>query len=355
MIRILYVFLALVMLGVIVTVHEFGHYLVGRLCGIGILEFNVGFGPKLISWKKNGIQYALRAIPLGGSCMFEGEDERSDNPRAMNNQPVWKRFVTVLAGPFMNFVLAFVVCVVMLDAYYYAEALPVINQVVADMPAAEAGLQAGDHILSVNGTPIDDGQAGVQTVSELIRATQAGDSVELKVSRGGEEVDLSLVPAAVTDEATGETRQQIGIVFDARTYTFGEALKEAGGYMVEITGTMLDSLRRLFFHGEGLEDTAGTVGIIAVVSNHIQEGMSTALWLMFIISLNLGIVNLLPFPALDGGRLLFLIVEAIRRKPIPPEKEGMVHAVGLMLLFGLFIVLTYHDIARLISGGFNGL
>ena len=230
-----------------------------------------------------------------------------------------------------------------------------IHEVVAQMLAAEAGLQAGDRILRVNGQEVDYTSAGVQAVTDLIRGTGAGDSMELVVLRGGEEVELSLTPTTVTDESTGEARQQIGIVFDARTFTFIEALKGAGSYMVQITGTMLDSLRRLFFHGEGLEDTAGTVGIIAVVSNHIQEGMSTALWLVFIISLNLGIVNLLPFPALDGGRLLFLIVEAIRRKPIPPEKEGMVHAVGLMLLFGLFIVLTYHDIARLISGGFNGL
>ena len=116
---------------------------------------------------------------------------------------------------------------------------------------------------------------------------------------------------------------------------------------------MQDSLRRLIFKGEGLEDTAGTVGIIAVVSQRAREGMYMVLWLMFIISLNLGIMNLLPIPALDGGRLLFLIVEAIRRKPIPPEKEGMVHAAGMVLLLGLFVVLTFHDIVKLIGGGFK--
>ena len=353
MLQILYIFLALVMLGVIVTVHEFGHYLVGRLCGIGILEFNVGFGPKLISWKKNGIQYALRAIPLGGSCMFLGEDEKNDNPRAMNNQPVWKRFLTVLAGPAMNFLLAFVVCAIMLTGYYYVETLPVIDQVVEGMPAQAAGLMAGDRILSVNGEAVGDGEAGVQAISAAIRASEPGEAIEMTVSREGAEVTLTMIPEVVADEESGESRPQIGIIFGARDYTFPEALRDSGKYMVSVTRTMLDSLRRLFFHGEGLEDTAGTVGIIAVVSNRIGEGMSTALWLMFIISLNLGIVNLLPFPALDGGRLLFLVVEAIRRKPIPPEKEGMVHAVGLVLLFGLFIVLTYRDIARLLTGGFN--
>ena len=350
--NILYVLLALIMLGVIVTVHEFGHYIVGRLCGIGILEFNVGFGPKLISWKKNGIQYALRAIPLGGSCMFLGEDEDNDNPRAMNNQPVWKRFLTVLAGPFMNFVLAFLVCAIMLNAYFIAETYPVIDQVIDGMPAAEAGLLPGDRIVGVNGEAIGEGGEGVQAISTAIQSGAQGEPVEIAVERGGDRVTLTMTPQLVTDEESGTSRLQIGIVFSGRTFTFFESIAESGRYMVETTGTMLDSLRRLFFHGEGLEDTAGTVGIIAVVSQRAREGMYMVLWLMFIISLNLGIVNLLPLPALDGGRLVFLIVEAIRRKPIPPEKEGLVHGIGLMLLFGLFIVLTYRDIVRLITGGF---
>ena len=350
--NILYVLLALVMLGVIVTVHEFGHYLVGRLCGIGILEFNVGFGPKLFSWTRNGIQYALRVIPLGGSCMFLGEDEDNDNPRAMNNQPVWKRFITVLAGPFMNFVLAFVVCAIMLNAFFIAETFPVIDQVMDDMPAAEAGLLAGDRIVEVNGEAIGEGSEGVQAISQAIQSGEPGVPVEIAVERGGERVALTMTPQLVTDEETGASRLQIGIVFGGRTFTFLESIGEAGRYMVETTGMMLDSLRKLFFHGEGLDDTAGTVGIIAVVSQRAREGMYMVLWLMFIISLNLGIVNLLPLPALDGGRLIFLIVEAIRRKPIPPEKEGLVHGIGLMLLFGLFIVLTYRDIVRLITGGF---
>ena len=162
-----------------------------------------------------------------------------------------------------------------------------------------------------------------------------------------------MTAAPVTDESGQVTRYQIGIVFSSRTYSFFESIKEAGSYMVETTRMMLESLKNLLFKGEGLEDTAGTVGIIAVVAQQAREGMYMVLWLIFIISLNLGIMNLLPIPALDGGRLLFLIVEAIRRKPIPPEKEGMVHAAGMVLLLGLFVVLTYHDIVRLVTGGFK--
>ena len=344
--NLLYILLAIVMLGIIVTVHEFGHYLVGRLCGIGILEFSVGFGPRLLGWERNGIKYSLRGIPLGGYCAFLGEDENNDDPRAMNNQPVWKRFLTVLAGPFMNFVLAFVVCAIMLNGYFIAETYPIVDQVAADLPAEAAGLLVGDRILEVDGVPLTNDSAGVQTMI-LSRP------IDIVVDRDGEELTFSLTASPVTDEEGNITRYQIGIVFASRTFYFFESFKEAGSYMVETTGLMLESLKNLIFKGEGLEDTAGTVGIIAVVAQQAREGVYMVLWLMFIISLNLGIMNLLPIPALDGGRLLFLIVEAIRGKPIPPEKEGAVHAIGMILILCLFVVLTYHDIVKLISGGFN--
>ena len=351
--NILYVLLAIVILGLIVTVHEFGHYFVGRLCGIGIVEFSVGFGPRLLGWERKGIQYSLRAIPLGGYCAFVGEDEVNDDPRAMNNQPVWKRFITVLAGPFMNFVLAFVVCAIMLNAYFIAETYPIVDSVMPGQPAAEAGLLPGDRILEVNGEALTNDTAGVNQMIKVIQSGDLTQPVELVVDRGGEKLTYSMTPAPVTDETGKTTRYQIGIVFSSRTYNFFESIREAGSYMVETTGMMLESLKNLIFKGEGLEDTAGTVGIIAVVAQQAREGMYMVLWLIFIISLNLGIMNLLPIPALDGGRLLFLIVEAIRGKPIPPEKEGTVHAIGMVLLLGLFVVLTFHDIVKLIGGGFK--
>ena len=351
--NILYVLLAIVMLGIIVTIHEFGHYCVGRLCGIGIVEFSVGFGPRLLGWERKGIKYSLRAIPLGGYCAFVGEDEHNDDPHAMNNQPVWKRFITVLAGPFMNFVLAFIVCAVMLGSYFIAETFPIVDHVMADMPAEAAGLQAGDKIVEVNGVALTSDTAGVRLMLSTMQAGDLTQPIDLVIERDGARMDYAITAVPVQSEDGSDARYQIGIVFASRTYNFLESIREAGSYMVETTGMMLDSLKNLIFKGEGLENTAGTVGIIAVVAQQAREGMYMVLWLMYIISLNLGIMNLLPIPALDGGRLLFLIVEAIRRKPIPPEKEGMVHAAGMVLLLGLFVVLTYHDIVRLISGGFN--
>ena len=349
--NILYILLAIVLLGIIVTVHEFGHYCVGRLCGIGIVEFSVGFGPRLLGWERKGIKYSLRAIPLGGYCAFVGEDERNDDPRAMNNQPVWKRFITVLAGPFMNFVLAFVVCAVMLNGYFIAETYPVVDQVMEGMPAEAAGLQKGDKILEVNGVELTNDSAGVSLMVSTMQSGDLTQPIQLAIERDGERMDFAI--NAVPVEEGESTRYQIGIVFSSRTFTFFESIGKAGSYMVETTGMMLDSLKNLIFKGEGLNDTAGTVGIIAVVAQQAREGMYMVLWLIFIISLNLGIMNLLPIPALDGGRLLFLIVEMIRRKPIPPEKEGMVHGIGMILLLGLFVVLTYHDIVKLVTGGFK--
>ena len=349
--NILYVLLAILMLGIIVTMHEFGHYCVGRLCGIGIVEFSVGFGPRLLGWERKGIRYSLRAIPLGGYCQFVGEDERNDDPRAFGNQPVWKRFATVLAGPFMNFVLAFVVCTAMLDFYFIAETFPIVHEVMADMPAEAAGLEAGDRILEVNGVALTNDTDGVRKMISTLQSGDLDKPFDLVVERDGKRLNFAMT--AVPAETEDGTRYKIGIVYASRTYNFFEAVREAGSYMVETTGMMLDSLKNLVFKGEGLENTAGTVGIIAVVAQQAREGVYMVLWLMYIISLNLGIINLLPLPALDGGRLLFLAVEAVRRKPIPPEKEGMVHAVGMVLLLGLFVVLTYRDIARLLSGGFK--
>jgi regulator of sigma E protease len=271
----------------------------------------------------------------------------------MNNQPVWKRFITVLAGPFMNFVLAFVVCAIMLHFYFIAQTYPIVDQVMPDQPAAQAGLLPGDRILEVNGEALTNDTAGVNRMIQVIQSGDMSKPIELVVDRNGKQHRYAMTAAPVTDESGQITRYQIGIVFSSRTYNVIESIREAGSYMVETTGMMLESLKNLIFKGEGLEDTAGTVGIIAVVAQQAREGMYMVLWLIFIISLNLGIMNLLPIPALDGGRLLFLIVEAIRRKPIPPEKEGMVHAAGMVLLLGLFVVLTFHDIVKLVSGGFN--
>ena len=349
--QILYILIAILILGFIVTAHEFGHYLVGRLCGIGIVEFSIGFGPKLFGFKRKEIQYSLRLIPLGGFCAFVGEDENNSAPNAMNNQPVWKRFLTVAAGPAMNFVLAFLFCAILLSSFIVAEYLPHIDYIYENTPAAECGLQLGDVLVDVNGTDISFDGAGMETARNIIINSEPGAAIELTVKREGGIHVIAIQPEEIIDESSGKTSYQIGIAFGGRTYRFGEALGRSLGYMVEFTREMLKSLKDLVFHGTGADDMMGPVGIISFVSDQVaSDTIYAVINLIFVLSLNIGIMNLLPLPALDGGRLVFLIIEAIRRKPIPPEKEGMVHAAGMGLLLMLIVFITYKDIIRLFAG-----
>ena len=349
--RILYILIAIIMLGFIVTVHEFGHYLVGRLCGIGIIEFSVGFGPKLLGFKRKGIAYSLRAIPLGGYCSFVGEDESNPAPNAMNNQPVWKRILTVAAGPAMNFVLAFLFCTILLSSFIIAEYQPRIAHIYENTPAASCGIELGDIVTEINGSPISYDGAGVEAARAAISGADLSQPLSLTVRRGGETLTLPVQPERIVDPETGAASYQLGIAFGGRTHRFGEALGRACGYMVEFTGEMLKALKDLLFHGTGVNDMMGPVGIISFVSDQVSsDKLYAVVNLIFFLSLNIGIMNLLPIPGLDGGRLIFLIVEAIRRKPVPPNREGAVHAAGLMLLLLLFVFITYKDILRLFTG-----
>ena len=350
--QILYILLAIFMLGFIVTVHEFGHYIVGRLCGIGIVEFSIGMGPKLFGFRKKDIQYSLRLIPLGGYCAFVGEDGEDPAPDAMNNQPAWKRFLTVLAGPAMNFIVAFLFCAILLCSFIIADYQPRVTQIYADTPAAECGIETGDIVVEINGVPVSYDGEGVNTVHEVIASADMSTPLDLVVQRDDAQITIPILPEPVVDEATGQTRYMMGIAFGGRYYTLPEALRSSAGYMVEFTGIMLQSLKDLVFHGTGADEMMGPVGIISFVSDQVaNDTLYTIVNLIFVLSLNIGIMNLLPLPALDGGRLIFLIIEFIRRKPIPPEKEGMVHAAGMTLLLGLILFITYKDIIRLFTGG----
>ena len=251
----------------------------------------------------------------------------------------------------MNFVFAFLICVVSMMLYEGVRSLPQIQEVAAGSPAAEAGIAPGDTIVAVNGREITDGNS--LTLSLSIATADDGEAVDITVLRDGGRQTLSMVPRAVEQE-DGTTIKQIGIVYVTQVverYSLGTALQAAPRRLVEIVEAMVDALKGLVFHGEGATEVAGPVGIVGMISEGTRTGgFYMVLYLMYIFSLNLGLMNLLPLPALDGGRLVFLIVEAIRRKPVPPEKEGMVHGIGMLLLLGLIVVITWQDIARLIAG-----
>lgn len=352
---ILYVLLALVLLGVLITVHEFGHFLASRLCGIPVKEFSIGFGPKLLQWKsrKHETVFSIRPIPLGGYCMFFGDTDddpdgkMKDDPRNYNNAPVWKRMISVFAGPAMNFVLAFVVAVVMMAAYGVTATTPYIYAVDEGKPAAQAGLMPGDVFVAVRGIDMTD--ATVMDVSSAIGDISQGAAVELTMRRGEEEMEFAIVPEFNEDEG----RYMIGITLQQgyEDLPNGQVIPAAWNICAEASTVILKSLGKLVTTGEGLDQTAGPVGVIQLVAEETaQGGLDTYLYLMVIISINLGLMNLLPIPGLDGSRLVFMVIEAIRRKPVSQRIEAVVHLCGYVLLIGLMLFFTFKDVLRIFQG-----
>lgn len=349
MANILYFLAALLVFGIIVVAHEFGHYISARMLGIGVVEFSVGFGPKLFGWRRKDIDYSLRAIPLGGYCQFVGEDAENPAPNAMNNQPVWKRFITVFSGPLMNFVLAYVAVAIYMMAFGFYFSAPAVGDFTPDMPAQQAGLQIGDVITAVNGEAIEYTSAGTEKMRQIISQADPERDLVFSVDRGGQRLEIAVRPQKAADG-----NYQIGIIMGVDTYKYPplEAVRQAGPVTWSYVTMMVDALKNMFTTGEGMSDTMGPVGVITFMTQEIQHGFDMVLNLILIISLNLGIINLLPLPALDGGRLVFLIIEGIRRKPVKPEHEGWVHAAGFVLLLGLIVVITFRDVARLVTGEF---
>ena len=330
---------ALVILSIFVVIHELGHYGAGRLLGFKIVEFAVGMGPRLLSREKNGTIYSLRAFPIGGMCQFYGEDKPIVDAKSFASHKVWKRMLVILAGPVMNILAAIFFAVILLTAY--GEFVP---QIVAlsdeNAPAAQAGLLPGDIIRGVDGKSVDFyGQ-----VTDYIKAANSEKTV-ITVVRGGDKIDIT-VYNIFNAEAN---RNMLGVQLDyiRSSFTFFEAVVGSVKYVWYIVQQMLSFLVGIFSHGVKSGEVAGPVGTISIIGQAVRLGLEPVLTLVVLISVNLGIVNLLPIPALDGGRLVFLTIEGIRRKPIPPDKEGIVHFIGFVLLIGLIILLTVIDISNL--------
>ncbi len=354
----MYILLALLLLAILVTIHEFGHFLAARLMKIEVREFAVGFGPKLLGRKsrKYGTDFSVRAVPLGGFCAFYGEDDTKgtsrDDPRAFAKQSVWKRLFVILMGPMMNFLLAFVVAAV----FYWANGVtvatgvdPYIAGVMAAGPAYSAGMEEGDVVTEVNGANMLDGT--METLLDTIGGWKEGDPpLRMTIRRGEETLRTEMTP--VWDEQ--EKKMRIGVTIggvyrtEQRRVSFGEGIAESWKLCVNASGAILGALKDLVTTGKGLDQTSGPVGIVSLVSSEVKEGgFSAFIQLLVLISINLGLMNLLPIPGLDGSRLVFGLVEVIRRKPVPPEKEAVVHLVGMVFLFAVMIFFTFKDIMRL--------
>ena len=348
---ILYIFYALLLIGLLITVHEFGHFIAARLTGIAVKEFAIGFGPKLFQWKskKHGTLFMLRAIPAGGYCMFYGDTDddpqglTQEDPRSYSNTAVWKRMLSVFCGPLMNFIAAFLVAILVQGFYGVMPTQPFIQAVEANSPAALGGIQEGDVFLRVNGQDMQDA-----TPADIVQAFDAladSPSVSLTMLRNGEEVPLSVSP--VFNEAAN--RKLMGIIISGLTKLSPDLILPSAWNTCVYDGTaILDSLGKLVTTGEGFDQTAGPVGMIQFVAEETRKGgLETFLSLLALLSINLGLLNLFPIPGLDGSRLVFMLIEGIRKKPISQRIEAYVHITGFALLIGLMLFFTFNDFSRI--------
>ena len=318
----------------IIFVHEFGHFAAAKACGIRVNEFALGMGPRLIHYSGKETEFSLRLLPIGGYNKIEGEDEDSDDPRAFNNASVWKRILVVIAGATMNFLTCIVILIIVYGTIGYASTT--IGEVIDGMPAAEAGLEAGDTILTIDGKEI-----GVWT--DVQQYTQSeNDAVTVVVDRNGETLTLT-VPLATEDG-----RKVMGIRSMIK-HDLGQAIREGFTGTWSMTKEMYGFFGQLFTGKGSIDDVAGPVGIVSIISDQAKTGFLNVLYLTAIISLNLGIINLLPLPALDGGRLVFLIINLITGKRVSTKVESTVHGVGMLLLLAFMAFIVVKDILRLVG------
>lgn len=325
---------------VLIIIHEFGHFIVAKLCGVRVNEFAVGFGPKLFKRRFGETVYAVNLVPLGGYCAMEGEDEESDDSRAFCNKGPVKRFLIVVAGAVFNLILGLIlVSVILIPGKAFAS--NTIAEFGENATSAESGLMVGDTILKVDGRRI-------YTTYDLSYAFTGVDDgkVDLLVKRNGEKVELKDV-AFATEKADDVTFLTVDFKVQGVKKTFLNYVEYTFKTALSYSRVVIFSLVDLITGKYGISAVSGPVGITAAIGSAAKVNIFNILPIMALITINLGIFNLLPLPALDGGRLLFIIAEMIFRRPIAKKYEGYIHAAGLIILLGLMLLVTLKDIITL--------
>ncbi len=329
---------------VIVVVHEFGHFIVARKCGIDVQEFAIGMGPVIFKKQGKHTLFTLRLLPLGGFCSM-GEDEESDNENSFRNKSVWRKIAVIAAGAIMNLILGFILSLIIFLVAGKVTTT-IIAEIVPGSGCETAGMAVGDRITKVNGLHIF-------TANDIIYELRNDEDgvLDFVVERDGEKLTFNGVKFGLTvDEETGERVLNYDFKVYMKNMTAAELLPAAANKFMYYSRLILMSLRDLISGKYGLNNLQGPVGIVTVISESAQESgfdIGYLLDIAMLISVNVGIFNLLPLPALDGGRLVFLIIEAIRRKPIKAETEGMVHFAGFALLMLLMIIVTFNDVKNI--------
>ena len=337
--------IALLIFSLIVIIHELGHFLLAKKNGIGVIEFSLGMGPRLLSFVKGETRYSVKILPVGGSCMMVGEDGESDDEKAFGNKSVWARISVVAAGPAFNFILAFVLSLIIVGNIGYDA--PVIGGIMEGYPAETAGLQAGDVIVRMNGEKINL----YREVSLYVQLHQ-GETVKMVYERDGKTETVTIEPKR------SESGAFLMGISSSGARTKGNALDTIrySGYEVSYwIKTTVKSLGMMLQGQVKADDVSGPVGIVNIIGDTYEESKQDGILyvilnmlnISILLSANLGVMNLLPIPALDGGRLVFLVIEAVRGKPVDPKKEGLVHFIGFIALMALMVFVLFNDIKNI--------
>lgn len=331
---------ALLLFGVIVLIHEFGHFIFAKKNGITVHEFAIGMGPKLFSKEKNGTMYSIRILPIGGYVSMEGEDEDSNKPGSFGTKSILQRASVIFAGPFFNLVLA---VIFLIPVYIYMGSPTTTLEILDNTPASKANLQSGDIVKSVNGKEINSWNEFTKVIS-----SSKGEELNIAVDRNNKTVKVNVVP-----EKNEDGTYKIGVTYK-KDRNIINAIKQSFIATGQMTMQMITFLKQMItgtVPGGFTNSVAGPVGVISIVSGAAKTGIMNLLYLGSIISLNLGIINLVPFPALDGGRLLLLFIEWIRGgKKINPDKEAMINMIGFCALMAFMVFITYNDVTKLFKG-----
>lgn len=343
--------IAILVFGLIILIHEFGHFLFAKLSGIAVIEFSIGMGPRLFSFVKGETRYSVKCLPFGGSCMMMGEDESDEDPRAFVNKPVWARIAVVAAGPVFNFLLALVLAVTIVHfaGYDPAELIGVQE----GFSAEEQGMREGDVITRMDGKRIV-----IYRDLLMFMMNHTSRPVRVEFNRPTENGAMEPHVVTLTPRLSEETgTYMLGIITSGvRTPAkgIGETLKYGSYEVVYWIKAVIQSLGMMIGGQIHSEDLAGPIRMVTMVDETVEESITYGIGTMLLsvanlcvlLSANLGVMNLLPIPALDGGRLVFLLIEAVRGKPLNREKEGMIHMIGMALLMCFMMFILFNDISN---------
>lgn len=338
---------AVIVFGVIIFVHELGHFIAARIFGVTVEEFAIGMGPVIYQRQGKSTVYSVRAIPMGGFCAMEAEDEESDSEGAFTNKKPWQRMIVLAAGAAMNILLGFVIVTIIVTSSAYQTGGIVsttIESVEAESDAARF-LQPGDKVVGLNGTRVNIKR---DLSFELSRYSGEGEC-EIKFKRDGKTYTESFTPMELTLE-DGSPYYLVGFTVKQNPTSLLSELHESFFQTVWMVKLVFVSLGMLFTGEAGVSDLSGPVGVVSAMTTVAKTGLMDLIFFAGFLAVNIGVMNLLPLPALDGGRIFFVLIEMIFRKPVPREKEGYVHFIGFILLIGLMLFATWNDITRLITG-----